>query len=61
VDRCIGFGYTTSHVEAQDRLATRYSIAAIVARAKRARAVICRLRASVSAELAPCFSAFLLP
>jgi hypothetical protein len=42
-------------------LATPYSIAAIVSRAKRARAVICRFRASVSAELAPCFRAFLLP
>jgi hypothetical protein len=46
---------------ARPRLATLYSIAAIVSRAKRARAVISRFRASVSAELAPCFRAFLLP
>jgi hypothetical protein len=38
-----------------------YSIAAIVSRAKRARTVLCRFRASVLAELAPCFRAFLLP
>jgi hypothetical protein len=46
---------------ARPHLATRYSIAAIVSRAKRARAVARRFRASVSAELAPCFRAFLLP
>ena len=43
------------------RAALLYTIAAIVSRAKRARAVVCRFRASVSAELAPCFRAFLLP
>jgi hypothetical protein len=46
---------------ARPRLATPYSIAAIVSRAKRARTVICRFRASVLAELAPCLRAFLLP
>ncbi len=41
--------------------ASRYSTAAIVSRAIRARALICLFRASVSAEQAPCFRAFLLP
>jgi hypothetical protein len=48
----------------RDRLAPvalRYSIAPSVSRAIRARAVICLFRASVSAERAPCFRAFLWP
>ena len=39
----------------------RYSIAPIVSRVMRARALICLFRASTSAVESPCFKAFLFP